>query len=530
MLWDSNGKKKFYMDLGRFLKSSEGCFFVFNEKGNYDIVCNKLKQLRLFAASGRNTCLFTSDVANVIDYMNRYRVSCHTEGFFIGSFYDFAYDFLKRNNIVDIAAYKTEGYVDHVIEDLFSRGFISSMHDVENVKVEFYKRESEQFLKMKLDSCKNKWGNYVASGIVFEKGTEEGNGSCMTAIYNEYLEYKRKCGFLDGEDVLFLLYRCLREDSHLRTSFSLLLQDVFVLDFSTITPLQTFILQECFSLESLYMFLIDNNEKCFFNHEFVSKISEYFPGSFFLDFSTGNYSVEVFDCANDFLEVWCNVPRVQEKNKNKSSFKNNEFGEDNSFAIRRRCSDFFDVNACKDKVITFLSSTIENKEVDLISLAMRRVVNNKRTSPSDIIVFATKEKCDTVMRVLKKDGIKVSEKGSVGVRVEDIKNACRVNEFMYVFIYGLSSSDTYIAEIDFYFALLSATKKVFLSYSLMSNVGGEFVNLVRSKFLDMLNNRFVNEEVLTASKISICNKEFSFDNKATVFSYSFIKKKSLVGK
>ena len=77
MLWDSKGKKKFYMDLGRFLKSSEGCFFVFNEKGNYDIVCNKLKQLRLFAASGRNTCLFTSDVANVIDYMNRYRVSCH---------------------------------------------------------------------------------------------------------------------------------------------------------------------------------------------------------------------------------------------------------------------------------------------------------------------------------------------------------------------------------------------------------------------------------------------------------------------
>lgn len=527
--------KTFIMDLGRFVKSSAGCFFVFYEKGNYDIVCNKLKQFRFFPGRKRNACLFTNDVASALEYMKGHGASNSFKGVFVGSFYNLAYDFLKSNNIVGIADYKTEEYVNHVIEDLLSSESVSDMLDVEEVKVEFYKRESEQFLKSQLDSCKNKEveESNFSSSIVFGKGTREDENTRMTSLYSAYLECKRQSCFWDGEDVLFFLYKRLKEDSHLRAAFSLLLQDVFVLDFSTVTSLQRIILQECFSQESLYIFLIDANEKSYLDQDFGNKMSVCFPGSFFLDFSSGDYSMDVFDCANDFLEDWSGITRVQESTRSKRSFENKDFDDDIPFSISRRCSnkDFFDVNVVdKEKVITFLSSTIDKKEVDLISLVIRNVIKENKISPSDIIVFTTKEKCDTVIKGLNKDGIKVSENGSIGVRVEDIKNACRVDDAMYVFIYGLSSSKTYITKKDFYFALLSASKKIFLSYSLMSNVGGDFVKLVRSEFLDMLSPRYVSEEVLTASKISICNKEFSFKNKTTVFSYSFIKKRSIVGK
>ena len=524
------------MDLGRFVKSSAGCFFVFYERGNYDIVCNKLKQLRFFPGRKRNNaCLFTNDVASVLAYMKGHGDSNSFKGVFVGSFYNLAYDFLKRNNIVGIAEYKTEGHVNHVIEDLFYRESVSDMLDVEEVKVEFYKRESEQFLKSQLDNNKNKdvKEGYFSSSIVFGKRTRAEDNARISSLYSAYLECKRKCCFCDGEDVLFFLYKRLKEDSHLRAAFSLLLQSVFVLDFSTLTPLQHIILQECFSSGSLYIFLIDPNEKRYLDKDFVDKMSVCFPGFFFLDFSSGDYSMDVFDCANDFLETVSGLPRVQESTRSKRSFENKDFDDDIPFSISRRCSnkDFFDVNVVdKEKVITFLSSTIDKKEVDLISMAIRKVIKENKVFPSDIIVFTVKEKCNTVIRGLKKDGIKVSENGSIGVRVEDIKNACRVDDAMYVFIYGLSSSKTYIAKKDFYFALLSASKKIFLSYSLMSNVGGDFVKLVRNEFLDMLSPRYVNEDVLTASKISICNKEFSFNNKTTVFSYSFIKKRSIVGK
>ena len=527
--------KTFIMDLGRFVKSSAGCFFVFYEKGNYDIVCNKLKQLRFFPGRKRNACLFTNDVASALEYMKGHGAYNPFKGVFVGSFYNLAYDFLKSNNIVGIADYKTEEHVVHIIEDLFSRESVSDMLDVEEVKVEFYKRESEQFLKSQLDKNKNKEGeeSNFSSGIVFGKGTRAEENARMTSLYSAYLECKRQCCFWDGEDVLFLLYKRLKEDSHLRAAFSLLLQDVFVLDFSTVTSLQRIILQECFSQESLYIFLIDANEKSYLDQDFEGRMSVHFPGSFFLDFPSGDYSLDVFDCANDFLETVSGLPRVQESTRSKRSFENKDFDDDIPFSISRRCSnkDFFDVNVVdKEKVINFLSSTIDKKEVDLISLVIRKVIKENKVSPSEIIVFTTKEKCNTVIRGLKKDGIKVSENGSIGVRVEDIKNACRVDDAMYVFIYGLSSSKTYITKKDFYFALLSASKKIFLSYSLMSNIGGDFVKLVRSEFLDMLSPRYVNEDVLTASKISICNKEFSFKNKTTVFSYSFIKKRSIVGK
>ncbi len=524
------------MDLGRFVKSSAGCFFVFYEKGNYDIVCNKLKQLRFFSGEKRNACLFTNDVASTLEYMKGHGAPNSFKGVFVGSFYNLAYDFLKSNNIVDIADYKTEEYVNHVIEDLFSREAVSDMLDVEEVKVEFYKRESEQFLKSQLDNNKNKAGgeSNFSSSIVLGTGTRPEENARMSSLYSAYLEYKRQCCFWDGEDVLFFLYKRLKEDSHLRAAFSLLLQDVFVLDFSTVTPLQHIILQECFSSGSLYIFLIDANEKKSLDRDFGNKMSVCFPGFFFLDFSSGDYSMDIFDCANDFLEMGSGLTCIHERTRNKSSFGDKDFGEDIPFSISRRCSnrDFFDVNVGdKDKVITFLSSTIDKKEVDLISMAIRKVIKENKVSPNDIIVFTTKEKCNAVIKGLKKDGIKVSENGSIGVRLEDIKNACRVDGAMYVFIYGLSSSKTYITKKDFYFALLSAAKKVFLSYSLMSNVGGDFVKLVRNEFLDMLSSRYVNEDVLTASKISICNKEFSFNNnKTTVFSYSFIKKRSIVGK
>ena len=519
------------MDLGRFVKSSAGCFFVFYEKGNYDIVCNKLKQLRFFSGRKRNACLFTNDVASVLEYMKGHGASNSFEGVFVGSFYNLAYDFLKSNNIVDIADYKTEGHVNHVIEDLFSRESVSDMLDVEEVKVEFYKRESEQFLKSQLDNNKNKavGESNLSSSIVFGKRTRAEENARMSSLYSAYLECKRQCCFWDGEDILFFLYKRLKEDSHLRAAFSLLLQAVFVLDFSTLTPLQHIILQECFSSGSLYFFLIDANEKKFLDRDFGSKMSVFFPGSFFLDFSSADYSMDIFDCANDFLETGSGLTRVHESTRS----ENKGFDDDIPFSVSRRCSnrDFFDANVVdKEKVITFLSSTIDKKEVDLVSMAIRKVIKENKVSPSDIIVFTTKEKCNTVIKGLKKDGIKVSENGSIGVRVEDIKNACRVDGAMYVFIYGLSSSKTHIAKEDFYFALLSAARKVFLSYSLMSNVGGDFVKLVRNDFLDMLSPRYVNEDVLTASKISICNKEFSFNNKTTVFSYSFIKKRSIVGK
>lgn len=527
--------KTFIMDLGRFVKSSAGCFFVFYEKGDYDIVCNKLKQLRFFPGRKRNACLFTNDVASALEYMKGHGASNSFEGVFVGSFYNLAYDFLKSNNIEGIADYKTEEHVVHIIEDLFSKESVSDMLDVEEVKVEFYKRESEQFLKSQLDKNKNKTveESNFSSSIVFGKGKRAEENARMSSLYSAYLKCKKKCCFWDGEDILFFLYKRLKEDSHLRAAFSLLLQDVFVLDFSTLTPLQRIILQECFSQESLYIFLIDANEKSYLDQDFGNKMSVCFPGSFFLDFSSGDYSMDVFDCANDFLETVSGLPRVQESTRCKRSFKNKGFDDDIPFSISRRCSnkDFFDVNVVdKEKVITFLSSTIDKKEVDLISLVIRNVIKENKVSPSDIIVFTTKEKCDTVIKGLKKNGIKVSDDGSIGVRVEDIKNACRVDDVMYVFIYGLSSSKTYITKTDFYFALLSASKKIFLSYSLMSNVGGDFVKLVRSEFLDMLSPRYVNEDVLTASKISICNKEFSFNNKTTVFSYSFIKKRSIVGK
>lgn len=525
------------MDLGRFVKSSAGCFFVFYEKGNYDIVCNKLKQLRFFPWKKRNVCLFTNDVASALEYMKGHGASNSFKGVFVGSFYNLAYDFLKSNNIVDIADYKTEGHVNHVIEDLFSSETVSDMLDVEEVKVEFYKRESEQFLNSQLENNKNKAGggkeSNLSSSIVFGKGTRAEENARMSSLYSAYLECKRQCCFWDGEDVLFFLYKRLKEDSHLRAAFSLLLQDVFVLDFSTLTPLQYIILQECFSSGSLYVFLIDPNEKRYLDRDFGSKMSVCFHGSFFLDFSSDDYSMDIFDCANDFLEMGYGLTRVHESTMSKCSFGNKDFDDDIPFSISRRCSnkDFFDVNVRdKDKVITFLSSTIDKKEVDLISLVIRKVIKENKVSPSDIIVFTTKEKCNAVIKGLKKDGIKISENGGIGVRVEDIKNACRVDVAMYVFIYGLSSSKTYITEKDFYFALLSAARKVFLSYSLMSNVGGDFVKLIRNEFLDMLSSRYVNEDVLTASKISICNKEFSFNNKTTVFSYSFIKKRSIVGK
>lgn len=525
------------MDLGRFVKSSAGCFFVFYEKGNYDIVCNKLKQLRFFSGRKRNNaCLFTNDVASVLEYMKGHGDSNSFKGVFVGSFYNLAYDFLKSNNIEGIADYKTEEHVVHVIEDLFSRESVSDMLDVEKVKVEFYKRESEQFLKSQLDNDKNKAGgeSNISSNVVFGKGARAEENARMSSLYSAYLKCKKKCCFWDGEDILFFLYKRLKEDSHLRAAFSLLLQAVFVFDFSTITPLQHIILQECFSSGSLYVFLIDPNEKSYLDQDFGNKKSVCFPGSFFLDFSSGDYSMDVFDCANDFLETVSGLPRVQESTRSKRSFKNKGFDDDIPFSISRRCSnkDFFDVNVVdKEKVITFLSATIDKKEVDLISMAIRKVIKENKVSSSDIIVFTTKEKCNAVIKGLKKDGIKVSENGSIGVRVEDIKNACRVDGAMYVFIYGLSSSKTYINEEDFYFALLSASRKVFLSYSLMSNVGGDFVKLVRNEFLDMLSPRYVNEDVLTVSKISICNKEFSFNNnKTTVFSYSFIKKRSIVGK
>ena len=310
--WGYNGYENFYMDLGRFVKSSAGCFFVFYEKGNYDIVCNKLKQLRFFSGRKRNACLFTNDVASALEYMKGQGDSNSFKGVFVGSFYNLAYDFLKSNNIVDIADYKTEGHVNHVIEDLFSRESVSDMLDVEEVKVEFYKRESEQFLKSQLDHNKNKavGESNFSSSIVFGEGTRPEENARMSSLYSAYLECKKKCCFCDGEDVLFFLYKRLKEDSHLRAAFSLLLQAVFVLDFSTLTPLQHIILQECFSQESLYIFLIDPKEKSYLDQDFGNKKSVCFPGSFFLDFSlsicsyilTGFFSTIIF-CNKAFLET-----------------------------------------------------------------------------------------------------------------------------------------------------------------------------------------------------------------------------------
>ena len=530
-------ERDFYMDLDRFLKFSEGCFFVFYKGGRCDIVCDKLEQEFLFNGDKRNVCLFVPE-GSPFESTDKDCSACSIKNTFIGSFYDFAYDFLRTNVVCcDLEGYKTEEYVNDVINDLFSSESIFDKDNVVEVKNEFYKRESVQLYRL----CEGN-NNEELLGTLYKEvfGKNEVARKPIEnlkdeAFYSKYLKRKQQLGFLDGEDVLFLLYQQLQNHSHLRDSFSRLLRDVLVLDFSTLTFLQRIILKECFSKESLYVFLIEERDCKCLNDDFKSKMSESFPGCFFLDVSSYDYSGRIFECANLFLARWNKTSVFTQGCDIKKYLGINDCDNENPLSIKKRCSDRdslgVDFDEDRGKVITFLSSTIESKEVDLVSMVIREIVKEDKACFSDIIVFTTCGERDAVVSRLKEDGVKVSVKGSIGVRVEDIRDARRVDNIVkYVFIYGLSSSGKEIAEEDFYFALLSAAKKIFLSYSLMRNVGGEIVNLVKSEFIDMLDSRFVNEDVLTASKIALLNKDYSFYNKATIFSYSFIQKKSVVRK